>query len=106
MRANHFGETFALRAQNLADIMHARASDAFRQLMEFQIERALGYYRDAFARLPAADRRSQRPGLIMAAIYQTLLAEIRADGSQVLTQRVSLTPLRKLWTAWKTWLKG
>ncbi len=88
------------------DIMHARASDGFRQLMQFQVARALGYYRDAFALLPAADRKAQRPGLVMAAIYQTLLAEIRADGAQVLTRRVSLTPLRKLWIAWKTWLKG
>ena len=90
----------------VADIMHARENNGFRQLMEFQIERALGYYRDAFALLPAADRHSQRPGLVMAAIYQTLLAEIRADGSKVLTQRISLTPLRKLWIAWKTWIKG
>jgi phytoene synthase len=90
----------------VADIMHARASDDFRQLMQFQVVRALSYYRDAFALLPAADRKSQRPGLVMAAIYQTLLAEIHADGAQVLTQRVSLTPLRKLWIAWKTWIKG
>ena len=90
----------------VADIMHARASEGFRQLMQFQVARALDYYRDAFALLPAADRKSQRPGLVMAAIYQTLLAEIRADGSQVLTQRVALTPLRKLWIAWKTWIKG
>ncbi len=88
------------------DIMHARASDGFQQLMQFQVARALGYYRDAFALLPAADRKAQRPGLVMAAIYQTLLAEIRADGAQVLTRRISLTPLRKLWIAWKTWLKG
>ena len=90
----------------VADVMHARASDGFRQLMQFQVGRALGYYREAFALLPAADRKSQRPGLVMAAIYRTLLAEICADGAQVLTQRVSLTPLRKLWIAWKTWVKG
>ena len=90
----------------VADIMQARESDGFRQLMEFQIERALGYYRDAHAALPAADRKAQRPGLVMAAIYQTLLAEIRADGILVLTRRTSLTPLRKLWIAWKTWVKG
>jgi len=90
----------------VADIMHARTSDGFRELMQFQVVRALGYYRDAFELLPVADRKSQRPGLVMAAIYQTLLAEIRADGSLVLTQRVALTPLRKLWIAWKTWLKG
>jgi phytoene synthase len=56
------------------------------------------------AALPAADRRAQRPGLIMAAIYAALLAEIERDGFQVLTQRTSLTPLRKLWIAWKTWV--
>ncbi|MBI4192831.1 MAG: presqualene diphosphate synthase HpnD [Betaproteobacteria bacterium] len=90
----------------VADIMHARESDNFKRLMEFQIERALGYYRDALALLPAADRKSQRPGLMMAAIYQTLLDEIRADGSKVLTRRTSLTPLRKLWIAWRTWIRG
>ena len=90
----------------VADIMQARHSDGFRQLMEFQIERALGCYRDAFRALPAADRKSQRPGLVMAAIYRALLTEIRADGSQVLTRRTSLTPLRKLWIAWKTWIRG
>ena len=88
------------------EIVHARESDAFRRLMEFQIERALGYYREAFALLPAIDRRAQRAGIIMAAIYRTLLEEIRRDGCRVLTHRTSLTPLRKLWIAWWTWMKG
>jgi phytoene synthase len=90
----------------VADIMQARAGNGFQALMEFQVERALGYYRDAFAALPACDRKAQRPGLVMAAIYQTLLAEIRADGMPVLTQRIALTPVRKLWIAWRTWIKG
>ncbi len=90
----------------VGDIMQARESAGFRQLMEFQVERALAFYRDAYAALPAVDRKSQRPGLIMAAIYQALLAEIRADGMRVLSQRMALTPLRKLWIAWRTWLKG
>ena len=54
------------------------------------------------ALLPAADQRAQKPGLMMASIYRTLLREIQADGFQVLHQRVSLTPLRKFWLAWKT----
>ena len=89
-----------------ADIMHARHSEAFVQLMQFQVERALNYYRDAMNFLPQQDRRAQRPGLVMAAIYRTLLEEIRADGMQVLNQRTSLPPLRKLWIAWRTWIKG
>jgi phytoene synthase len=40
----------------------------------------------------------------MAAIYRTLLEEIERDGFTVLKQRTSLTPLRKLFIAWKTWL--
>ena len=58
----------------------------------------------AFDHLSAQDRRPQRAGIIMAAIYQTLLEEIRRDGCHVLAQRTSLTPVRKLWIAWRTWL--
>jgi 15-cis-phytoene synthase len=86
------------------DVLNAKQSPAFRALMAFEAERARGYYRQAFDALPAADRRAQRPGLIMAAIYRTLLEEIERDGFQVLSQRTSLTPLRKFWIAWKTWL--
>jgi phytoene synthase len=87
-----------------ADLLGARRSEAFVALMRFQAARAHGFYDQAMAALPAADRRAQRPGLIMAAIYRALLAEIERDGFQVLTQRTSLTPLRKFWIAWKTWL--
>ena len=87
-----------------ADILHARQSENFTRLMAFQIERAERYYAAAFAQLPDADRKAQRPGLIMAAIYRTLLVEIEADGCKVLTQRTALTPVRKLWIAWKTWI--
>ena len=90
----------------VADILNARYGDNFSHLMQFQYERAEAYYEAAFAALPDSDRRTQRPGLIMAAIYRALLAEIRRDGFQVLHQRVSLTPIRKLWLAWKTWTFG
>jgi phytoene synthase len=89
-----------------ADILHANESAAFRTLMEFEAERARGYYESALSALPAADRRAQRPGLIMAAIYRTLLEEIQREGFHVLTQRTSLTPLRKFWIAWRTWVSA
>ena len=88
------------------DITGSRETDNFRRLIEFQIERALGYYREAFSKLSAADRRAQRAGIIMAAIYRALLDEIRRDGCRVLTRHTSLTPVRKLWIAWKTWIVG
>jgi 15-cis-phytoene synthase len=87
-----------------ADILKAKETPEFTALMKFQEARARSYYDGAFAALPAEDRRAQRPGLIMAAIYRALLAEIARDGFRVLSRRTSLTPLRKFWIAWKTWL--
>ena len=89
-----------------ADLLNARHSDKFENLMRFQVERAKKVYEEAFALLPQEDRRAQRPGLMMAAIYRTLLDEIERDNFHVLTQRISLTPLRKLWLAWKTYVRG
>jgi phytoene synthase len=87
-----------------ADILGAKETEGFRKLLEFEAERARGYYELAMQALPASDRRSQRPGLIMAAIYRALLDEIQRDGFPVLTTKTSLTPLRKFWIAWKTWI--
>jgi len=78
----------------------------FEALMRFQCERALHSYDEALALLPEVDRRSQKPGLMMAGIYRTLLQEIAADPVLVLTKRVGLTPLRKFWLAWKVQALG
>ncbi|MEK6246083.1 MAG: presqualene diphosphate synthase HpnD [Pseudomonadota bacterium] len=87
-----------------SDILQAKVSDNFRNLMAFQARRAESFYDTAMQALPAEDRRTQRAGLIMAAIYRATLAEVERDGFQVLTHRTSLTPLRKFWLAWKTWV--
>jgi phytoene synthase len=89
-----------------ADLLNARHSEKFEALMKFQADRAQKLYDEAFALLPQDDRRAQRPGLMMAAIYRTLLDEIERDGFHVLNQKISLTPLRKLWLAWKTYVRG
>ena len=86
-----------------ADVLNAGYTEAFVRLMRFQAERARRCYDEALALLPPGDRRAQRPGLVMAAIYRTLLDEIAEDGFQVLKQRIALTPVRKLWIAWRTW---
>ncbi len=83
------------------EILKRTYSDRFTALMRFQAARAHQLYDEALSMLPAADRRAQKPGLMMASIYRTLLREIEADNFQVLHQRNSLTPLRKLWLAWK-----
>ncbi|MDR2334753.1 MAG: presqualene diphosphate synthase HpnD [Burkholderiaceae bacterium] len=83
------------------EILNRKYSDNFTRLMRFQAERAHALYDEALSMLPAADRRTQKPGLMMASIYRTLLREIEAENFQVLHQRISLTPLRKFWLAWK-----
>ncbi|MEO7390592.1 MAG: presqualene diphosphate synthase HpnD [Ramlibacter sp.] len=88
------------------EILNRKYSDRFSALMKFQCDRAHRIYDQALALLPAADRRAQKPGLMMASIYRTLLREIERDGFQVLHQRVSLTPLRKFWLAWKVQALG
>lgn len=89
---------------SIESVLAAKTSPAFPELMAFQAARAKSLYAAAFAALAPEDRRPQRPGLIMAAIYRTLLDEIERDGFRVLTHRVALTPLRKLWIAWRTWV--
>ncbi len=60
-----------------ADILYARHTDQFTRLMAFQADRVDRCYAEAYAALPSEDRKAQRPGLVMAAIYRTLLNEIR-----------------------------
>ena len=88
------------------EILSRQYSPRFSALMKAQAERAHALYDQAFALLPAADRRSQKPGLMMASIYRTLLREIERTDFQVLHQRISLTPLRKFWLAWKVQALG
>ncbi len=87
------------------DILAARYTPEVTALLRHQAERAEGYYQRALAQLPEADRFAQRSGLIMAAIYHRLLRKIEKEDFRVLHQRISLTPLRKFWTAWRS-LRG
>ena len=81
-------------------------SERFTKLMQFQARRAQTVYDEAFSLLPQADARAQKPGLMMAKIYRALLQEIQNENYAVLHQRISLTPLRKFWLAWKVQALG
>lgn len=96
-------QTFGVAA---AEILNARHSEDFRRLMEFQIDRNLALFDQASAGVAAADTKAARPLLAMAAISRARLGEIRRAKGEVLTQRIDLTPLRRLWIAWKSRLLG
>ncbi len=65
-------------------------------------KRAHALYDQAIAMLPATERRTQRPGLMMAAIYRDLLRLLESESFQIMHQRISVAPARKLWLAWRT----
>ena len=88
-------------------IMQCKPTDNFAKLMQFQVDRARETYREAMLLLPAADKKSQKVSLIMAAIYYALLNEIDRDGVQnVLTYKIAIPSPRKKRIALKTWLFG
>jgi len=100
-------QQFGVKAHELLVRQHPWGySERFSALMSFQAERAHRLFDEALSLLPDEDRVRQRPGLMMANIYRTLLREIEVGGFQVLHQRTSLTPLRKLWIAARTQWRG
>lgn len=84
------------------DIRGQNHNENFKRLMQFQVERANGFYEQAFTHLPECDRPAQRAGIIMSAIYHALLDEIVKDDYRVLIHRIRLSGIRKLWIAWRT----
>lgn len=88
------------------EIILYQETSSMQKLLAHQIERARQFYQTALSKLPSVDRKSQRAGLVMAAIYAKLLDELQAEGTALMNRRVTLTPLRKFWIAWRTWLSA
>jgi phytoene synthase len=86
-----------------SDLQLPKTTAHVKKMLEFQMQRAQDYYRKALSCLPECDRYNQVSSLVMAAIYQALLSEISKDDFQVMEHRIKLTPVRKLWIAWKTY---
>lgn len=93
---------FGVKPREILDRQIAH-QDRFKSLMEKYTKLARSYYDSALEALAPADRPAQRGGLIMAAIYSNILDEIERANYEVLNQKISLTPLRKLWIAWRTY---
>ena len=108
MRGRIYLPLDALQAHDVKvhEILDRLDSPRFQALMQQQAQQAHALYELAFSQLPDADRRAHKPGLMMASIYRTLLREIESSGFPVLHQRVSLTPLRKFWLAWRVQALG
>jgi phytoene synthase len=85
-----------------ADVINRRYSDHFTALMEFETGRAREGLRQALSNGPRATLKRQPVLRAQAAIALALLDEIEGERYQVLHQRIALTPVRKLWVAYRT----
>ena len=89
-----------------ADVLNLRETENLKKLIEFAIHKAENCYNRATSGFSVAERKAQRARTALAAIYLSQLREIREDGCGILRRRVELTPVRKLFLAWTTWVGG
>lgn len=84
------------------DLLAADRNDDVRALLGRQGDRARRFLDSAIGQLPDNARPQQTYGLILAVLHRQLLESIGSDGYAVTDRQVHLTPLRKLWLAWRT----
>lgn len=72
------------------------------RLLDRQGRRAREFLDNAIGHLTPIERPNQRFGLGLAVLYRALLMALADDGYPVLNKHHYLTPLRKLWLAWRS----
>jgi phytoene synthase len=75
----------------------------FRELMEFEAQRAFAFYDNALAALPVEDRKALVAAEIMRRVYQRLLRKMQRDGFRTLTRRYRLNRWEKMWCVLAGW---
>jgi len=78
------------------ELFDRRESDAIRKLIEFQIDRAATYFRDAEPLIGELSFDARFPTLLMGGVYATVLKKLRRDPLIVLRKRLSLSRVQKM----------
>ncbi len=86
---------------DLNAISALRMTESLKAWLAKQAHYANAHYQQALQLLPLTQRYSQLPFLIFTKLQLKLLEEIEKDGWQIFTHQLELTPLRKLWLAWR-----
>ena len=86
-------------------IISAVGTKSFDQLITNKVKTALEIFESEHSHLHADDRKSQKAGLIMSAIYRKVLEKIASKPSRSFIKRQTLTPIQKFWIAWRVWSK-
>jgi len=85
------------------DFVDGNISDGMRQLIQHYIHKIGDLYQKALDLLPAEDRQSLRPSLLMGAIYFAHFQRIRKYPDLLWQQPPRLLPVHKIWIAWRMW---
>ncbi len=83
------------------DFTHIQSTDAMPLLWAHQMERITTLARNGLAQLAPTDRCKQLPLLILLRLQSVLMAEYRREHYRLLEHKQLLTPLYKLWLAWR-----
>jgi phytoene synthase len=78
------------------ELFERAENDRVRRLLEFQIARAEGYFREAEPLLRELDFDARFPTLLMGGIYATVLGKLRKDPLVAIRKRLKLSPLEKV----------
>ncbi|HEU4520752.1 MAG TPA: phytoene/squalene synthase family protein [Thermoanaerobaculia bacterium] len=78
------------------DLFRRSENDRVRQLLDFQIDRAEGYFRAAEPLLEELSFDARFPTLLMGGVYATVLGKLRKDPLIALRRRLSLSPVQKV----------
>jgi phytoene synthase len=78
------------------ELFARKPTDNLRRLIDFQIDRAEGYFRRAEPLIAELSFDARFPTLLMGGVYATVLHRLRRDPLAVLHRRVRLTKLEKL----------
>ncbi len=78
------------------DLVERVENERVRSLIEFQIARAEGYFREAEPLLRELAFDARFPTLLMGGVYATVLGKLKKDPFVVIRKRLSLSPLQKV----------
>ena len=79
-----------------SDLFARKENDAIRRLIDFQIERAAGYFDAAEPLVRELSFDARFPTLLMGGVYATVLARLRRNPLVVLRKRLSLSRVEKI----------
>jgi phytoene synthase len=78
------------------ELFERAENDRVKRMIEFQIERARGYFERAEPLLRELDFDARFPTLLMGGVYATVLAKLRKDPLIAIRKRLSLSTVQKV----------